>query len=419
MNNPMIGVNALNIKIKSLLEATFMHIKVEGEIASITYHQASGHVYFSIKDDKSSIKCVMFRSNAQRLKFRLEKGQHIVVDGSVGVYTPRGEYQFYATSIEPYGKGALALAYEQLKNRLKDRGYFDKDRKKPIPKNIESIVLVTAKDSAALHDMIKIIEKRYPLVEVTIIDTLVQGERASREIADALYHADSLGADLIVVGRGGGSAEDLWAFNEEVVADAIYRVDTPIVSAVGHEVDVMISDFVADLRAPTPSAAIEMILPDRQEMLYMLDEHIDRFGARVDQLLHIKREAVRSGAELLQQHSISRQLHKTLAQFKYLEDEYRARMEIKLDQYSSHIPRQKVYLKQQIDFILSRAKDQERILREAITLNNPRDRAKKGWAKVSMGGKTTILKSIEIGDSFVIEDSDTKIEAICQQKIDF
>ena len=415
----MIGVNALNIKIKSLLEATFMHIKVEGEIASITYHQSSGHIYFSIKDDKSSIKCVMFRSNAQRLKFRLEKGEHIVVDGSVGVYTPRGEYQFYATTIEPYGKGALALAYEQLKSRLKDKGYFDKEKKKPIPSNIQHIALVTAKDSAALHDMIKIVEKRYPLVEVTIVDTLVQGERASREIADALYYAESLGADVIVVGRGGGSAEDLWAFNEEIVADAIYRLDTPVVSAVGHEVDVMISDFVADLRAPTPSAAIEMILPDKQEMLYMLDEYIDRFKARANQLLYIKRESLKTRLELLHQHSISRQVQKILSEFRYLEDEYRARIGLKLDQYSSHIPRQKSYLKQQMDFILSRAKEQESMMREAMALNNPRDRAKKGWAKVSRDGKSTMLQSINVGEHFIIEDSDTKIEAICQQKINF
>jgi len=415
----MISVNALNIKIKSLLEATFLHIKVEGEIASVTYHQSSGHIYFSIKDDKSSIKCVMFRSNAQKLKFRLEKGEHIVVDGSVGVYTPRGEYQFYATNIEPYGKGTLALAYEQLKSRLKDKGYFDSDRKKPMPKNIEKMVFVTAKDSAALHDMVKVVEKRYPLVEVTIVDTLVQGDRAPQEIADALYHADSIGADVIVVGRGGGSVEDLWAFNEEIVADTIFALDTPVVSAVGHEIDVMISDFVADLRAPTPSAAIEMILPDKQEMLYMLDEYLERFSDRVNQLLHIKRESLKDKLESLHQHSIGRQLQKKLDESKHLEDEYRARVEMRLHYYSSHIPIQIARLKQQIEFILSRAKDQENILREAILLNNPRDRVKKGWGKISLNGKVTTLESINIGDSFIVEDSDTKIEAICQQKTNF
>jgi len=265
------SVSSLNTKIKSLLEATFMHTLVEGEVASVTYH-TSGHLYFSIKDDKSSIKCVMWRSSVSKMKFRIEKGMHIVVEGSVSVYTPRGEYQFQTVRIEPYGQGALALAYEQLKNKLKEKGYFAVDNKKPIPKHIQKIALVTAKDSAALHDMLKIIEKRWPLLEVVIIDTLVQGEIASRQIAHGLQYADTLNADVVVVGRGGGSAEDLWAFNEEVVADAIFAMQTPIVSAVGHEVDTLISDFVADLRAPTPSAAMEMILPDISEIRYMLDD---------------------------------------------------------------------------------------------------------------------------------------------------
>jgi len=415
----MIGVNALNIKIKSLLEATFMHIKVEGEIASITYHQASGHIYFSIKDDKSSIKCVMFRSNAQKLKFRLEKGERIVVDGSVGVYTPRGEYQFYATNIEPYGKGALALAYEQLKLKLKEKGYFESSSKKLIPKSIQKIALVTAKDSAALHDMIKVIEKRYPLVEVTIIDTLVQGERASNEIATALYYADSIGVDVIIVGRGGGSTEDLWAFNEEVVADAIFALHTPVVSAVGHEIDVMISDFVADLRAPTPSAAIEMIFSDRQEMLYMLDEYVDRFKGRIDQIVYLKIQNLKVKLESLHQHSIDRQLRHMLAEFKYLENEFKSRIDMRLNHYSSYIPAQRDQFRQQIDFIIVRAKEKEQMLREAMLSNNPRDRAKKGWAKISLKGKTTTLKSIDAGETFIIEDSDTKIEALCQQKINF
>ena len=189
MSQSMMSVSSLNTKIKSLLEATFMHILVEGEVASVTYH-TSGHVYFSIKDQQSSIKCVMWRSSATKLKFRLENGMHIVIEGSVGVYTPRGEYQFYAVHIEPYGKGALALAYEQLKERLKEKGYFDAQRKKAIPKHIRKIALVTAKESAALHDMLKIIQHRWALLEVMVVDTLVQGEQAAEQIAKALRYAD-------------------------------------------------------------------------------------------------------------------------------------------------------------------------------------------------------------------------------------
>ena len=270
----MMSVSSLNNKIKSLLETTFVHILVEGEVSSATYH-TSGHLYFTVKDSESSLKCVMFKSSVTKLKFRIEAGQHIVIEGSLGVFVPRGEYQFYAVHIEPYGQGALALAYEQLKEKLSQKGYFDQSRKKAIPKIVQSLALVTAKDSAALHDMLKIIDKRWPLLEVVIVDTLVQGEQAPAQIAKALKYADTLKVDVIVVGRGGGSSEDLWAFNTELVADAIFEAKTPVVSAVGHEIDIMISDFVADVRAPTPSAAMEMILPDKQDVLQVLSNQME------------------------------------------------------------------------------------------------------------------------------------------------
>ncbi|HHD72608.1 MAG TPA: exodeoxyribonuclease VII large subunit [Epsilonproteobacteria bacterium] len=419
MKESIMTVSSLNTKIKSLLEATFMHISVEGEIASETYHQASGHVYFSIKDEKSSIKCVMFRSNAQKLKFRLEKGEHITVEGSVGVYTPRGEYQFYAVHIEPFGRGALVLAYEQLKAKLKQKGYFDKERKKVIPKSIRKIVLVTAKESAALHDMLKIIEKRWPLVSVTIVDTLVQGERAAEEIARALAYADTLGADVIVTGRGGGSAEDLWAFNEECVADALYRLKSPVVSAVGHEVDIVISDFVADLRAPTPSAAIEMVLPDKQELLYTLDEHIDRFGERVGQILFHKAHAVKQKEDELRRFSIEIQLSQLLDNFSALAQRYKSVMGYKLEQFRVlSQPLVNGFL-QQIDFVLEQKSRQKGALEQQYLSNNPRKRAKEGWAKVSVGGKSVSLDLLEPKTVFVVEDANTTIEAVCRKKSKF
>ncbi|MEA3418633.1 MAG: exodeoxyribonuclease VII large subunit [Campylobacterota bacterium] len=419
MQESMMTVSSLNTKIKSLLEATFMHIKVEGEIASVTYHQSSGHVYFSIKDNKSSIKCVMFRSSAQKLKFRLEKGEHIVVEGSVGVYTPRGEYQFYAVHIEPFGRGALALAYEQLKEKLKQKGYFDKENKKSIPKMIQKIVLVTAKESAALHDMLKIIEKRWPLLDIVIIDTLVQGENASAEIARALYYADTLDADIIVTGRGGGSAEDLWAFNEEVVADALFLLQTPVVSAVGHEVDILISDFVADLRAPTPSAAIEMILPDKQELLYTLDDLFQRFQDVIKQTLYHKEKRVKQREEELRRFSIATRLKQLLEEFSRVEEEYRRIMEYKLIQFSAALPLIQKSLHQQTGFILEQKIHQSFALEQQYLSNNPRKRAKEGWAKISVKGKSTCLKSIEPGMELTLEDADTKIEALCTLRINF
>ncbi len=412
----MMTVSSLNTKIKSLLEVTFMHIKVEGEIASVTYHQASGHVYFSLKDDKSAIKCVMFRSNAQKLKFRLEKGEHIVVEGSVGVYTPRGEYQFYAVHIEPFGKGALALAYEQLKEKLKEKGYFDKEHKKPIPKIIQTLVLVTAKESAALHDMLKIIEKRWPLVSVTIIDTLVQGERAPEEIARALAYADSLNADVIVTGRGGGSTDDLWAFNEEIVADALYQLKTPAVSAVGHEVDILISDFVSDLRAPTPSAAIEMILPDKQELLYTLDEYQQRFRERIAQTIFHKEQRVKEREEVLRRFSITARLVQILGEFSRLKEEYRSVIIYRLAQHTALLSPLAGRLQQQTLFILEQKRHQEKAIQDQYFSNNPRNRVKEGWAKVTIDSKSVSLDAIEPEMLFTVEDADTKIEAVCTHK---
>ncbi len=415
----LMTVSSLSTKIKSLLEVTFMHIKVEGEIASITYHQASGHVYFSLKDDQSAIKCVMFRSNAQKLKFRLKKGEHIVVEGSVGVYSPRGEYQFYAVHIEPFGKGALALAYEQLKEKLKAKGYFDKENKKSIPRTIQKIVLVTAKDSAALHDMLKIIEKRWPLVSVVIIDTLVQGENAPIEIVRALKYADLLHADVIVTGRGGGSTEDLWAFNEEIVADALYQLQTPVVSAVGHEIDILISDFVSDLRAPTPSAAIEMILPDKQELLYSLDEYIPRFRERMEQIIFHKNHLVKQKRETLQHISIHKRLEQLLNDFSSLKERYRDVMGYKLKECETLLLPMSSNFQQQIFFKIEQRARQSTLLSQQYLLNNPRSRVKKGWAKVSIGKQIVSLNDIEPSMTFIIEDSNTKIEAICQKKIHF
>jgi exodeoxyribonuclease VII large subunit len=415
MSQPMMSVSSLNTKIKSLLEATFMHILVEGEVASVTYH-TSGHIYFSIKDKESSIKCVMWRSSVSKLKFRIEKGMHIVVEGSVGVYTPRGEYQFYAVHVEPYGKGALALAYEQLKERLKEKGYFDAQRKKPIPKHIRKIALVTAKESAALHDMLKIIEHRWPLLEVVIVDTLVQGDEAAAKIAKALRYADGLGVDVVVVGRGGGSAEDLWCFNEEMVADAIFAMQTPVVSAVGHEVDVMISDFVADLRAPTPSAAMEMILPDMREILYTLNELTERFTYVINQkLLHLVRE-LKHTEEILLRSSPSRQLKETQTEFRRLEEEFKRVMIHKLERLSSSLPEMYRKYSQNMVFILEQKSHYLEYVEKKLRMNDPKLQCRKGWAQISVEEKTIELSEIEVNQTFMVQDAETRIEALCLSK---
>jgi len=415
MSQSLMSVSSLNIKIKSLLEATFMHILVEGEVASVTYH-TSGHLYFSVKDKESSIKCVMWRSSVSKMKFRIEKGMHIVIEGSVGVYTPRGEYQFYAVKVEPYGQGALALAFEQLKERLKAKGYFDAQRKKPIPKHIQKIALVTAKESAALHDMLKIIEKRWPLLEVVIVDTLVQGDTAGVQIARSLQYADTLEADVVVVGRGGGSTEDLWAFNEEVVANALFDMHTPVVSAVGHEVDVLISDFVADLRAPTPSAAIEMILPDVQEILYTLDELMHRLKHSMAQNMQKMIQKMHHLEALLLRSSPLRRLNESELEFGRLKEEFDRVIAYKMTNASAHLPNIEKSFEQNIHFILQQKEQHIAYITQKLVMNDPEKKHKKGWAQVVQQGKIIALNELKEKETFILEDTRVKVEAVCLSK---
>ena len=234
-------------QIKSILETTFSRVLVEGELSRITFHN-SGHIYFTLKDSSSTIRAVMFRGNASKLKFQLKEGQKVILDGAITLYKPRGEYQINCFNIEPSGQGALALAYEQLKQKLSEKGYFNPEIKKPLPRFPKKIALITSATSAALQDMLRVANSRYRAVEIDVYDVLTQGNNAALSIANAINISDTKEYDFIVIGRGGGSVEDLWAFNEEIVADAIFKAKTPIISAVGHEIDYVISDFVADIR---------------------------------------------------------------------------------------------------------------------------------------------------------------------------
>jgi len=415
MNNTTLTVTSLNIKIKSLLETTFMHISVEGEVASVTYHN-SGHLYFSIKDNDSVIKCVMFRSNARRMKFRLERGAQVVVHGSISVYAPRGEYQFLTVSIEPSGQGALALAYEQLKSKLEAQGYFDPRRKKPQPKYITKLALVTASKGAALQDMLTVIQKRWALLEVVVIDTLVQGEQAPEQIAKALHYADGLGCDAIVVGRGGGSREDLWAFNEEVVADALFGLKTFVVSAVGHEVDVVISDFVADLRAPTPSAAIEMIVPDQVELLYLLDELADRYRQTMHQIMRSKRDQLQALTHALKRQSLDRKMATFEHAFMQLQGEFDRVIAYRLSQFEARVTLLAPRLTDALSECVARKVERVRALEQKFKLHHPANQHRVGWAEVIKGGNRVALEQIEAGDHFTINDPTTSLQVKCLQK---
>ena len=415
MNIGTMTVSSLNIKIKSLLETTFMHITVEGEVSSVTYH-SSGHIYFSIKDKESSLKCVMFRSNASRMKFKLECGQHVVVNGSISVYTPRGEYQLMTVSVEPFGQGALAVAYEQLKEKLQKKGYFDVQQKRPQPKYIKKLALVTASNSAALQDMLKIIDKRWRLLEVVVVDTLVQGDNSASQIAEALEFADTLGCDAIVVGRGGGSKEDLWAFNEEVVADAIFKLNTFVVSAVGHEVDILISDFVADLRAPTPSAAIEMILPDQNELLYTLSELQNRYVRTIGQIVVNKEQGLKALIQEFARNSISRKISMLEKEFKSLEDEFQRAIEYKMRQFESKVTHLPQVLRENFEYALQFKSQTLNSLEQKMKLYDPKLKQKDGWAEIVFNGKRVALSKITENDRFILADTSVKLEVVCLRK---
>lgn len=258
-------VSQVNTYIKALLDGSepLQNIYVEGEISNFKHYQPSGHMYFTLKDEKSQLKCVMFSSNAYRIRFRPENGMCVICRGRISAYEKSGEYQLYAEDMQPVGTGALNLAFEQLKKKLFDEGVCDKSRKKPLPEYPQKIGVVTSGVGAAVQDIKNITSRRYPLAELVIVPTAVQGEKAAPEIVESIKLLDSRGdIDVMIVGRGGGSIEDLWAFNTEEVARAVIACNTPVVSAVGHESDFTICDFVADLRAPTPSAAAELICPD-------------------------------------------------------------------------------------------------------------------------------------------------------------
>ncbi|MBR6574736.1 MAG: exodeoxyribonuclease VII large subunit [Clostridia bacterium] len=259
-----VSVTQLTQYIKLLLDRDeiLSQVCVRGELSNYKAH-SSGHQYFTLKDEGAVISCVMFRSDAMRMRFRPESGMKVILYGRVSLFPKSGQYQIYVTAMQPDGVGALAVAFEQLKTRLHEEGLFDAAHKKPLPSYPRRIALVTSPTGAAVRDMIRILGRRWPMAEVLVCPVRVQGEGAAQEIATMLSYVDKYQlADVIITGRGGGSLEDLWAFNEECVARAIWQCQTPVISAVGHEPDVTISDFVADLRAATPSNAAELAVPD-------------------------------------------------------------------------------------------------------------------------------------------------------------
>ena len=273
----ILTVTELTSHIRDVLENTYSDVWVEAEISNCRLWN-TGHLYFTLKDPGAQLKAVMFRSAVRQLKFRPEDGLHVIVRGRLSVYEPKGEYQIVCERMEPHGLGALQLAFDQLKRRLQAEGLFDAARKRPLPSLPRKIGIVTSLDGAAIRDMIQVLGRRYPNAHLVIRPARVQGEGAAADVARALAAIVKVsGIDVVIVGRGGGSVEDLWAFNEEVVARAIVASPVPVISAVGHEIDFTIADFAADVRAPTPSAAAEIVVSRKEDFC----AHIERLSERL------------------------------------------------------------------------------------------------------------------------------------------
>ena len=296
MAEQVLSISQINGYIQSRLDAdpVLNAVAVRGEISNYKQYP-SGHHYFTLKDEGAALKCVMFKGNAMRLRFRPENGMKVIAMGKISVYPRDGAYQLYCTAMSMDGVGDLYAAFEQLKQKLASQGLFDPAHKKPLPKYPGTIGIITSSAGAAVHDMLRILNKRYPLAQVKLLPVRVQGVEAPGEIAAAIRYANYYKlADVLIVGRGGGSIEDLWAFNDERVAYAIYESQIPVISAVGHEPDVTISDYVADLRAATPSNAAELVVPDRDALLQNLDAVSGTMAVSLNRQLKAARQHLNS-----------------------------------------------------------------------------------------------------------------------------
>lgn len=311
MANNVYSVKQVNAYIKNMFVQDFMlnRIYVKGEVSNCKYH-TSGHIYFSLKDESGAIACVMFAGDRRRgLAFRMQEGQKVIVLGSVNVYERDGRYQLYAREIVPDGEGDLYLRFEQLKKELEEMGMFAQEFKQPIPFYSRKIGIVTAPTGAAVRDIMNISRRRNPYVQLILYPALVQGDQAAESIVKGIRTLDAYGVDVMIVGRGGGSIEDLWAFNEEIVARAIFECRTPVISAVGHETDTTIADYVADLRAPTPSAAAELAVMDVRQLMGGLELFRQQLMDRMEQKLLDRRNQAEQLRRLLKYLSPQYQLN--------------------------------------------------------------------------------------------------------------
>lgn len=389
-------VAELTAYIKELFEIDFRlrDLDVSGEISNFT-RARSGHLYFTIKDDEAQLKCVMWRTSAQRLHFDPQDGDAVVIHGRISVYEASGVYQLYADYMEPAGRGDLALAFERLKEKLAGEGLFDNVHKKPLPAYPKKIGLVTSADAAALRDILNVLQRRHPMLSVLLAPTLVQGLEAPPQIIQAIRWLDGRDdIELIIVARGGGSIEDLWAFNDEGVARAIFAARHPIISGVGHETDFTIADFVADLRAPTPSAAAELAVPDLSDLSLGLASTRDR-------LVKLLRGQLEQAGWQLQGLQLSLQYLSPLAQ---------------LDSYFQRVDSMQMRLERAINHTLERAGSMLALADSHLQAVNPAATLARGYAIVRHrdGRIVTSVSQVRKGDDLEIQVSDGSFGATAE-----
>ncbi len=390
-------VAQVNSYIKNMFVQDYMlqSILVKGEISNCKYH-SSGHIYFTLKDGLGTIACVMFAGNRKGLDFALREGMQVVVGGTVDVYERDGKYQLYAKQITREGFGLLYERYERLKADLEERGMFAAEYKQPIPKYIKTLGVVTAPTGAAVRDIIQITQRRNPYVQIILYPAIVQGDAAAESIVNGIHALEQLGVDVMIVGRGGGSIEDLWAFNEEIVAQAVFDCSIPVISAVGHETDTTIVDYVADLRAPTPSAAAEQAVYEYALLMERFCQYENRLKKQMSLRIQDERQrAVQMGIRLKYNSPVNR-LRQKQTYAMQLEEKLQHQMERRLREYRH---RMEVYI-------------------EKMKGLSPLDKLSQGFAYVTLdtGEALRSIEQVELGENINLQLKDGTIEAVVQKK---
>ncbi len=389
-------VTELNEYIKGRLESDtrLSRVFVRGEISNFTRH-SSGHLYFSIKDEGGQIRAVMFRSAAASLTIAPEDGMKVVITGSVSLYVKGGSYQIYVTSLRPDGLGALYLAYERLKQKLEAEGLFSEERKRPLPPFPKKIGVITSPTGAAIRDILHITGRRYPLADILLYPALVQGEGAPASLLSGLRYFSNTDTDVVIIGRGGGSIEDLWAFNDEAVARQIASMPMPVISAVGHETDFTICDFVADLRAPTPSAAAELAVPDIRELILSLDAAASRASAALLNVARRKKERLASLGERLSVLGKGRMLEAKKQALLYLSEKIHLAARMNLERKGAELSAKA----------------------EKLEALSPLRVLRRGYCVAEVGGNVLVsTENVSVGDSLSLTLADGKIFAAVQEK---